>query len=188
MWNRTVLILGLLAMSSALAATAAHAAPLNFYVGGSIGDSADLEAGFDDLGIDSDDPSFKILGGVGLGRILAVEAAWHELGNVTCCSQVADAGFDVDVRGVSVNVLAGFVISKLRLFVKGGLMSWEVDGRLESLAGPVPFSLDGEDPMGGVGATLNINRKIAVRAEWELFDIADDNLNIVSAGITYRLW
>jgi hypothetical protein len=184
-WKYTFVLILLLAASPA-----AEAAPLNFYVGGSVGDKTDLDpSDFDvdvgDFGVEGDD-TWKVFAGLGIGRIFGVEAAWHDFGTVTCCDQVADAGFALDLTGVSVAAVAGIPISRLRLFAKAGFLAWEADGTLVTIAGAVPFTLDDEDPMGGVGVDLQLTRHFSIRAEWEVFKLAEGSLDIASVGVQYR--
>lgn len=186
MWKYTLVLTALLAVTPAV-----QAGPLKFYVGGSLGgglnlDGGDLGLDLPDFGIDRDNQTWKVFGGIGIGRILGVEAAYHDFGTVVCCEGVADSGFRLDVEGVSVAGLAGIPIGRLRLFAKAGLLSWKADGRLLTFAGSVPLSLDGEDPMGGVGADLKVNEHWFVRAELELFRIDEGTLDIGSVGVQYK--
>lgn len=180
----TAILVVLLASSPA-----AEAGP--FYVGGSLGDGANLDASDFDVNLggleaDTDDRTWKVFAGLGIGRIFGVEAAWHDFGTVSCCDLLSDGGFVVDVEGISAAVVAGIPLSRLRLFAKLGVFSWDVDGDAFTIAGPVPFSLDGEDAMGGVGADLKVTRHFSVRAELEVFEIAGGGLDIVSVGVQYR--
>lgn len=191
MWKYAVLVTAFLVTAFLVATPAAQAAPVKFYIGGSLGDGIDLESvdidvDLPDLEVRRNDETWKVFGGVGIGRFFGVEGAWHDFGRVTCCEGLSDAGFAVDVEGISVSAIAGIPISRFRLFAKAGLLSWEADGRLLTLAGPVPLSLDGEDPMGGVGADFNVTRHLTIRAEWELFQIAEGDLDVASVGLQYR--
>lgn len=181
----TVLFLALLAL-----AAAAPAAPLSFYLGASLGgdsgvDPGDLDLDTGDFGVDTD-RTWKVFGGLGIGRILGVEAAWHDFGTATCCEGLVDAGFAVDLDGYSVAAVAGFPLSRLRLFAKVGVFSWQADGAIVTLAGETPVSLDGEDAMGGVGVDLKLTRHLSVRGEWELFELAGGSLDVASVGVQYR--
>lgn len=186
MWRFTLIVAAFLAVTPA-----AQAGPLKFYLGGSLGDGLDLDAAdldidLPELGIEREDRTWKVFGGIAVGRIFGAEAAYHDFGTVVCCEGLADAGFAVDVQGVSVNAMAGIPISRLRLFAKAGLISWEADGRLLTFAGPIPLTLDGEDPMGGVGADLKLTGHLSVRAEWEIFQIAEGELDVASLGVQYK--
>ena len=69
-----------------------------------------------------------------------------------------------------------------------GVIAWKVDGTFLTIAGPVPFEDSGEDPMAGVGVDLKLIKKLSVRAEVEVFRIADDNVSVTSVGLQYRFF
>jgi OOP family OmpA-OmpF porin len=186
MWRCTLVLTALLAVTSA-----AQAAPVAFYLGGSLGDGLDLDSGdldldLPDIGLDREDSTWKVFGGIAIGRVFAVEGAWHDFGRVNCCEGLTDAGFSLDVQGASVNAVAGIPIYRFRLFAKVGLIAWEADGNLLTFSGPVPVSFDGEDPMGGVGADLKLTEHFFVRAEWEVFQIEEGELDVASVGVQWR--
>lgn len=188
MRKSTVLILALLALSLA---PSAQARVINLYLGASLGNGVDLSAddlslSFDDFKVDGDSTSKKLFVGVSLGRVFGVEAALHDFGSIDCCEGVADAGFSADVDGISAAVVAGFPVWRLRVFAKLGLIAWEVDGVLDSIAGGESFNLDGEDPMGGVGVDLKLTDHISVRAEVEAFKVADGSLDMASVGVQFK--
>lgn len=169
----------------------AEARPINIYLGLSAGegvdlDDDDLDLDFDAFDLDNDDLSFKLFAGVSLGRTLGVEVALHNFGSLDCCDGVSDASLSADVDGISAALVAGFPVWRLRLFAKVGLLSWDVDGTLDSIAGDAPFKLDGEDPMAGVGADLKLTDHLSVRAELEVFKVADGSLNMASVGIQFK--
>lgn len=191
MRNSTVLIIALLALFSLTFTDAAQARVVNLYLGASLGDSVDLSAddldlSFDDFDVNGDSTSFKFFVGVSLGRIFGVEAALHDFGSIDCCEGVADAGFSADVDGISAAVVAGFPIWRLRVFAKLGVIVWEVDGVVESIVGGTSFNLDGEDPMGGVGVDFKLTDHFSVRAEVEVFKVADGSLDMASVGVQFK--
>jgi OmpA-OmpF porin, OOP family len=185
MLQRTVLVIAFLTITPAALA----APPPSFYAGAGIGtgiglDATDLE--LSDFGIEDDQESWKVYGGIRLGRVFGIEAAWHDFGEIRCCDQIADAGFRLDIQGVSAAAVVSVPIKRLRLFAKAGVLAWEADGEVVTFAGELPFSVDGNDPMAGVGAEFELGEHFAVRAEWEIFQIDQGELDSVSAGVQYR--
>lgn len=178
--KRTVLLLVLLLLPAA-----ASAGPLNFYLGGSIGQEASLNVDEPDFHVDGDSP-YKIFAGLKLGRVLGVEVAYHNFGTQVCCPNVADAGFELDVDGVSAAGVVGLSLTRLNLFAKLGVFSWNEDGFFDSLAGRIDASDDGQDLMGGLGASLKLTGHFSVRAEWEYFDVGGDDLKFLSLGVEYK--
>ncbi len=163
----------------------ASAGPLNFYLGASLGEEVTANADDPSFDISGDSP-YKIFGGLKLGRIFGVEVAYHDFGTQVCCPGLSDAGFRLDVDGVSAAGVLGISIRRLNLFAKLGVFSWNEDGVFETIAGLVEVSEDGQDLMGGVGAAFKITDHFSVRAEWEYFEVAGDDVDFLSLGVEYK--
>ena len=185
MLQRTVLAIAFLTICP----VAFAAPPPSFYAGASIGTGIDLDAddiGLSDFGLEDDEEWLKVYGGIRLGKVVGIEAAWHDFGEVRCCDQIVDAGFRVDLQGLSAAAVLSVPIKRLRLFVKAGVLAWEADGEVITIAGELPFALDGEDPMAGVGAEFELAEHFALRAEWEIFQVDKGELDSVSVGVQFR--
>lgn len=180
--KRSVLLLLLLLV---LLPVAASAGPLNFYVGGSLGQEASLNVGQENFDVNGSSP-YKIFAGLKVGRLFGVEVAYHDFGSQVCCPNIADAGFDLDVDGFSAAGVLGLSITRLNLFAKLGVFSWNEAGFLDSLAGRIDVSDDGQDLMGGLGASLKLTDHFSVRAEWEYFEVSGDDIKFLSLGVEYK--
>jgi hypothetical protein len=183
MTKRTALFLVLLLLPAL--ASAASATPLNFYLGASLGEEVVAETGDPSFDV-SGDSAYKVFAGLKLGRILGVEVAYHDFGTQVCCPNVADYGFNLDVDGLSAAGVVGLSISRVNLFAKLGVFSWNEDGFFDGLIGRIDVSDDGQDLMGGVGAAVKLTDHFAVRAAWEYFEFAGSDVDFVSLGVEYK--
>jgi hypothetical protein len=169
-----------------LAPIVCHGADVGTYLGGSIGRGVEIQA-TGDVGADASDPSFKLFGGIGIGRILAVEIAYHDFGTTTCCGpSYADFGFERNGNGFSASAMALWPISRLRLFAKAGALWWDVDGYDLTIAGPQPYSNDGVDLVAGVGGDVKVVSGLRVRLEWEHLKIDGDDADSVTVGALWQ--
>jgi OmpA-OmpF porin, OOP family len=138
-----------------------QAAPLGFYVGGEFGK-------FD---IDSeDDTAFKILGGYQFHKNFAAEFSYASLFD--------KSGIEItawELVGVASYPLA----NKFSIFGKLGFAKWETDAGIFG-------SEDGTDLTFGVGVQYDLTPKIALRGQWQRYDVSDENADLFSIGLIYR--
>lgn len=156
------------------------------YAGGSLGRAslegspADLDLEFD---FEGDDTGYKLFGGYRFFRYLAIEASVFDLGNI----EDSVLGFTVqaDLKGLdayAVGVLpAGRVV---QFFGKAGYARWEFEAAIFDDVERLTRNDSGTDFTYGIGATFRLNRHLALRAEWEVFELESaDNLSFASVGI-----
>jgi len=161
-------------------------ADLSIYLGGAIGQPVEIEAA-DDVGAESDDPSLKLFGGIGIGGNFGAEIAYHDFGTTTCCGpSYADFGFERNGDGFSASVLILWPIERFRLFAKAGALWWDVVGHDLTIAGRRPYSNDGVDLVVGVGGDIGVASGLRIRLEWEHLTIDDDNADSVSIGALWK--
>lgn len=151
--------------------TALAGAESGFYIGVGAGDTS-LEAdGFFDV----DDSGYKVLGGYNIGFIplvdFAVEASYVDFGDFVVPGDV------LEVTGISAFGLVGMSFGPIGVFAKAGALSWEV----EDSSGDTG---DSTDSAYGVGARFAIG-SFAVRAEYEVFELEDVDLDMVSISGVY---
>lgn len=145
------------------------------YIGGSVGTSEISESGIDDS-----DSAYKIFGGYNFGVVpflnLAAEAAYVDLGEW----EGDGNAFTVEAQTWTLTGLVGFDMGPVGLFAKAGYASWESD--LRSSLGNA--SEDGNDTTWGLGAKLQLG-SIAVRAEYEVFDLDGTDIDFYSVGAAF---
>ncbi len=165
----------------ALPALPAVAADNGFYLGGSVGQ---VNLKIDDLtngvlpndDFDSDDTAFKLIAGIRPLDWLAVEAAYVNFGEPE--DTVLGQKLKADGDGISAFAVGFLPTGPVDLFAKVGLIAW--DSKITGGA----FDDDGSDLAYGAGAQFRV-LGLAVRAEYEKFDISDVDLDMISIGVTY---
>ena len=163
-----------------------EAADLSTYVGGSVGQDVEIEA-VRDVGAESNDRSFKLFGGIGIGEYFAVEIAYHDFGTTTCCGpSYADFGFERNGDAFSASAMALWPINRFRLFARAGALWWDVDGYDLTIAGRRPYSNDGVDLVVGVGGDVSVVGGLRIRLEWEHLKIDGDDADSVSIGALWQ--
>ncbi|WP_439133998.1 outer membrane beta-barrel protein [Pseudomaricurvus sp.] len=160
-----------------------------FYIGGSVG-QADVEYSDDvpELGnvefeIDDDDTAYKGFVGYNFGLVpfldLAVEGSYIDFGSQN--GEINNIkGANVDITGWSAAGLVGFNLGPVGVFGKAGLIAWDDD--IDALS--FDESDSGTDPMYGVGAKFQLG-SFAIRAEYELFDLENGDIDYFSVGAAY---
>jgi hypothetical protein len=161
-------------------------AETGFYLGGSVGsaysDFSYTDAGGSYVSYDADDSAYKVFLGYNFGVIplinIAVEGSYVDFG--TSQGTVSGGSVETSVDGWDAFGLLGVNLGPASLFAKVGAMSWESDS--VSPAGSLNES--GTDPAYGLGVQLQI-KSLAIRAEYEVFDLESVNVGFASAGLSY---
>ena len=146
---------------------------------------------------DDDATGFKLIGGVRPLDRLAIEANYVDLGtseaqlSIVCAATV---GFpcpnqaSIDVRAVSVSVLGFVTLPLVDIYGRLGVSRWEAEGDVRFTGAgsglTMPTTREGTDPTVGVGVQFRF-ASMALRAEYEYFEILDDSAGAISVGLTY---
>lgn len=159
-----------------------------FYLGAGAG-GATIEA---DLGItgipglpseiDEDDTATKLFAGYTFDLPLidfAVEVGYVDFGEPEI--NVLGDNLTFDTTGVNAWGIATFNAGLIDLYGKVGLIAWEADA---SFLGQSD-SEDGTDPGYGIGAAFGIG-PLEIRGEYELYDLEDADVSMLSVGVLYR--
>lgn len=175
------------AMISALALCAAFAAPAyaadnGFYIGAGIGQGYVKvdEVGLDNF--DGDDTGYKLIAGFRVFKMLGFEANYVDLGSAK--DNVSGVNVKADTKGLDAFAVGYLPIPVVDIFAKVGVISWDQDFDISSIA-----SADdsGTDFAYGVGVGFAFGAA-AVRAEYERFEIPHtDSVDMVSASFTWTL-
>ncbi|MEM9404356.1 MAG: outer membrane beta-barrel protein [Pseudomonadota bacterium] len=166
-----------------------------FYVGGSIG-GASIEADIEDDPqlptlpdeIDEDDTGFKVFGGFLWDNPLidlGVEVGYVDFGEpeVNVPTNVGDVEVGFETSGINLWGIAGTELGPLDVFAKLGYVSWDIEASIQRIQGDV--SDDGNDIGYGLGAAFNLGA-LQIRGEWELYDIDDADVSMLSLGVAFR--
>lgn len=143
--------------------------------------------------VDDTDTSWKLFIGHKFNRNFAIEGSYNDLGESTADTVVIDAppppvGFGTGtlnqtVEAWTLGVAAVGILPlgyNFDLFGKAGVHYWDaewtVNANLTNLSGSVTEDDNGTDLFYGIGAAYNFTERLALRAEWELFEnIGDDD-------------
>ena len=151
------------------------------YIGGSLG-SAQLDVSYSGVDFDDNDLAYKIFLGYNFGIIpfidLAIEGSYVDFGSAE--GKVLGSSAETDVYGLDLFGLIGFNLGPVSLFGKVGAIYWDS----ESSAGPDDDDDSSTDLAYGLGLQVQI-ASIAVRAEYEKFDLDVVDIDFLSLGVSY---
>lgn len=160
----------------------AATAPAQFYIGGSATTTAsDFETAVDTF--ESDEMGWKAYAGFTFLDFLGAEVSYRDLG--TFSEGTTDGSIDLDLKVIDGSVRAFLPVSIFDIFVKAGYANIAWDGSINLENEVENFDEDEWELFYGVGLELKLGDKLALRAEWEQYDVSD-SLNTLSAGIIYR--
>ena len=184
--------LGLSALA-ALALTAAMTAQADvgpgFYVGAGFGTTEVSEESIDEFLADDSDTGLKVFGGYTFNEYFAIEASYFDFGEASGTIEdpfFGDIGFSVGVTGLSAAAVARIPVAEMfALFGKVGFASYdlEFDVTLDDVSGSESESET--DMVYGGGAALSFGA-FEVRAEYEVLNVEDGDVNMISVSGLYR--
>ncbi len=184
-WNAWFLVLVAACGASSLASAGSDS---GVYIGGSVGtaevDYSDEDPDFGNFDIDfnDDDNAYKVFAGYNFGLVpflnLSVEASYIDFGKYE--DEIANVKGKVELDAVTLTGLVGFNLGPVGVFGKAGVANW--DGDFKSTVGDASES--GTDPVYGIGAKVQLG-SFAVRAEYEMFDLDDFEVDYYSIGASY---
>jgi OOP family OmpA-OmpF porin len=172
---RKQIITGLIA-ALALTSLPAVAADNGIYLGGSIGQSG-LQ--IDDFDYDADSTGYKLIAGWRFLDWLAVEGNYIDFGSGD--DSVDGTRTESEADGVSLSAVGFLPVGPVDLFARVGAVDWSAD---ISSSGLGSESDDGTDLTYGVGAQFRV-WSLGIRAEYEMFDVSDADLDMISIGVTW---
>lgn len=187
--------LALVALAAALSLVSFSAqADGGFYLGGSVG-GATIEAEFDTAdfpelpaSLDEDDTAFKVFIGYKLDLPvidLGIEGGYVNLGEPEIEIDIPVIGtqeIGLETTGINLWGTAGLEVGPLDVFGKLGYISWDVEAGIDGFDSA---SDDGSDMGYGLGVSFELG-SIQVRGEYEVYDIDDADIEMLSVGIAFR--
>ena len=178
MKKKIIVICGILILCVSRIASAGQESGL--YIGGSIG-SANIDVSKDSFDFDDDDLGYKLFAGYNFGVIplidLGIEGSYVDFGGASS-GQISDQ--NVDITGWDVFGLAAVNLGPIGLFGKVGQIWWDSDSDF-----PQGQLDDSDNNMAyGLGLRFQIG-SLAVRAEYEIFDLDVGDVEYLSAGVSW---
>ncbi|MGJ7515036.1 outer membrane beta-barrel protein [Pseudomonas baetica] len=120
--------------------------------------------------LSDEDNSYKAYAGYRLNSYLAFEGAFVDLG------QFEDKNLDFDGKSVQAAVHLGVPLGdRVRLFGSVGGHAWDADGNVND-------DDSGVDLTYGAGIEVDVFRNIGVRAEYEVLEVGNIDLNQTTAS------
>lgn len=185
----------LLGIAGAIAFSAAEAQDNGIYVGAAVADSSsdfDLGAAASAYRIDDDSSGFKLIGGIRPLDPFGLEVNYVDLGEADAVRATAcpppvggcPASATFDARALSVSAVGFYSLPFVDLFGRVGVARWESDRNAALFDDD---SENGTDLTYGVGAQLRFS-SLALRVEYERFELDRDSIDSVSLGITYTFF
>lgn len=172
---RKQILTGLVA-TLALTTLPAVAADNGIYLGASVGQSG-LQV--DDFDYDASATGYKIIAGWRFLDWLAVEGNYVDFGSGD--DRVAGTKIETEADGISLSAVGFLPVGPVDLFARVGAVDWSADLSSPGLGGG---SDDGTDLTYGIGAQFRV-WSLSIRAEYEMFDISDADLDMISLGVTW---
>ena len=185
--RNSALPLGLLVLALAFAPAAANADG-GFYIGAAFG-GATVEADFDveefpelPSSIDEDDSANKFFAGYmfDLPAVdIGIEGGYVNFGEAEVDTELGE--FTLEPSGINLWGIVSLDAGLIDIYGKLGYIMWDADLSLDDLS----ESDDGSDLGYGVGLSFGLGA-VDIRGEYEVYDIEDADVSMLSLGIVYR--
>ncbi len=155
-----------------LASLDAYADKPGIYLGASAGGYRINESDIHD-----NDHLVKALAGLQFSNWFGIEGQWTDFNRLNN----DNSRFDADGKGAS--AVVSFPFSETSsVFVKAGEFWWKSDSTLGGTIG----THNGHDPFFGAGLKLGFTKNIALRLEYERYDVTNVKFDSASAGLQFN--
>lgn len=172
--------------------TLSSASSANGYLGFAYG-STDVEADLSSLGggtanerIDSSTTLTKYYAGYRFIEYLGVEAAYFNLAELTSDSLGTSPGNvsgAVDMRALGINAVAFLPLTRsVQIYARAGAADWSASLR----RGNATRTIDGTDPLYGVGISHHFKKAFGVTLDWEKIDSDNPTFSTFSIGFKWE--
>lgn len=127
---------------------------------------------------DEHDDLLKAYVGIPLVKWLAVEGSWVDFNRL---DNPSGDKFDADGAGLAA-VLSLPVSGTSAIYAKGGEFWWKANSVLAGQIG----DKNGSDPFYGTGLKLGFTRNLAVRLEWERYEVSNIDLDTATVSLQFQ--
>ena len=169
-----------------LIGTCASAADNGFYLGAALSVDSTLDGGQFQSDLDIKNRPFKFIVGFRPLDHFGIEANYVDFGKAEQALPIPDTGIEADAKFYDAFAVGYLPLPLVDFYIKAGIVRWETDVRLTTVAGPQPLASDsGTDFAYGAGAQLRFG-SLAARLEYEEFQVSDaDKVDLLSLGVTW---
>jgi opacity protein-like surface antigen len=170
----------------ALAGTCASAADNGIYLGAAISGDATLHVSQFQGNLDINNRPYKLILGIRPLDHFGVEVNYLDFGSAKQAFVVPDVGINAKAKFYDAFAVGYLPLPLVDLYAKAGLVRWDTDVQLTTIAGPQPrISDSGTDFAFGAGAQVRFG-SLAARLEYERFEVSNsDKVDILSLGVTW---
>jgi OOP family OmpA-OmpF porin len=184
-----------------------------FYLGASAGlasadvTASDVDGDLEGLGYTTDtdldraDLGWKVFAGYRFEWPVALELAWTDLGEVESTIDASPPDVQAFVDDVArIHPFSGEGVSlalevlpldteRVSLGIKGGGWYWMADLDVKAASGErIGIDEDGFDPLVGAVLHVRLTSELSLRAEWERFFLPENDVDLFSLGLQYRIY
>ena len=178
--SKTALLAALVGSGALLPHLAsAQSADPGLYLGGGAGynriEGEDFTGDGDEF--KDDRVSYKGIAGLKLGQHFSLEGQYINFGTAE------DGDNRVDADGWTAGAVLELPLTQnFAVYGKGGALFWDAEGRFAN----VSADDDGTDPFYGVGARFALSQHLALRLEYERFELNDTDIDMASANLLFH--
>lgn len=158
----------------------AAAADGPWYAGAGAGQSEFDIGGFDDTAT-----SWKIFGGYQFHDSFAVEIGYLDTGEAE--ESFAGETLTISADGATASLVGVLPIGEqFSLHARLGMFFWDVEAELDDGVTAFTASDSGEDLYYGVGAGMKLGENAGLRLEYEIADVEDADVSMISLSVLFR--
>ena len=170
----------------ALVGTCASAADNGVYLGAAISADATLAGGQFQTDLDIKNRPYKLIIGIRPIDHFGVELNYLDFGTAKNAIVLPDVGISAKAKFYDAFAVGYLPLPLVDLYAKAGLVRWDTDVQLTTIAGPQPRVSDaGTDFAYGAGAQVRFG-SLAARLEYERFEVSSaGHADILSLGLTW---
>lgn len=170
----------------ALAGTCASAADNGIYLGAATVLDETLHTSGSQFDLDVKNRPYKLILGIRPIDMFGVEVNYVDYGSARNAVPIVDATVNAHAKFYDAFAVGYLPLPLVDLYAKAGLVKWDTDFQLTTIAGPQPRTSDsGTDFAYGAGAQVRFG-SLAARLEYERFEVSDaDKVDLLSLGVTW---
>jgi OOP family OmpA-OmpF porin len=170
----------------ALVGTCASAADNGVFLGAGLSADATLDGGQFQSDLDVRNRPYKLILGIRPLDHFGIEGNYVDFGTAELAPALPDPGVRAKAKFYDVFAVGYLPLPLVDLYAKAGLVRWDTDVQLTTIAGLQPRVSDsGTDFAFGAGAQVRFG-SLAARLEYERFDVSNAaRVDIVSVGVTW---